>query len=309
MAQWLVDRQNPLTARVAVNRFWEQLFGAGIVETSEDFGIQGEPPSHQDLLDYLAVELMEKGWDTKQLVKSIVTSATYRQTSKVTPALREKDPFNRLLGRGPRSRLSAEHVRDQALAASGLLSNKMYGPSVQPPRPKLGLASAFGGSTDWDTSPGEDKFRRGLYTSWRRTTPYPSMTTFDATSREVCTIRRIATNTPLQALVTLNDPVYVEASQALARNTLLEGGATTSERIVFAFRRCVTRPPSAAEIDRLTKLYDSSLAKYKADAAAAMQMATDPLGPLPAGMDAAKAAAWTVVANVLLNLDEVLAKR
>jgi hypothetical protein len=309
VARWLVDSKNPLTARVAVNRCWEQLFGMGIVETSEDFGVQGEPPSHPELLDYLAVELMHTGWDTKALIKQIVTSATYRQTSKVSRPLRERDPFNRLLARGPRTRLSAEHVRDQALAASGLLSAKMFGASVQPPRPKLGLASAFGGSTDWETSPGEDKYRRGLYTSWRRTTPYPSMTTFDATSREVCTIRRIATNTPLQALVTLNDPVYVEAAQALARRMIVDGGATPRERAIYGFRLCVTRPPSEAETARLVKLYEDSLTKYKADATAAMQMATDPLGPLPAGINPAEAAAWSVVGNVLLNLDEVLAKR
>lgn len=309
LAHWLIDTRNPLTARVAVNRAWEQLFGLGIVETSEDFGVQGEPPSHPELLDNLAVDFMQSGWDMKQLVKQIVTSATYRQSSKVLPQARERDPFNRLLSRGPRTRLSAEHVRDQALEASGLLSVKMAGPSVQPPRPKLGLASAFGGSTDWETSPGEDKYRRGLYTSWRRTTPYPSMTTFDATSREVCTIRRIATNTPLQALVTLNDPVYVEAAQALARRMLAEGGTTAQERATYGFRLCVTRPPNPTEVERLVALYEASLAKYKADATAAKQMATEPLGALPANMDAAEAAAWTVVGNVLLNLDEVLAKR
>lgn len=308
LARWLVDERNPLTARVVVNRYWEQLFGIGLVETSEDFGIQGEPPSHPALLDFLAVDLMQSGWDTKRLVKQIVTSATYRQSSKVTPALAERDPYNRLLARGPRNRLSAELVRDQALAIAGLLSTKMYGPSVQPPRPKLGLASAFGGSTDWETSPGEDKFRRGLYTSWRRTTPYPSMTTFDATSREVCTIRRIPTNTPLQALVTLNDPVYVEAAQALARRAMTEGGTTPRERATYAFRLCVTRPPSEAEAARIVRLYEAALERYQASPDAARQLATDPLGPLPEGLDAAEAAAWTVVGNVLLNLDEVLAR-
>jgi hypothetical protein len=309
MARWLVDRQNPLTARVTVNRFWEQIFGIGIVETSEDFGVQGEPPSHPELLDYLAVELMENGWDTKALVKFIVTSSAYRQSSKVSRTVSERDPYNRLLSHGPRTRLSAEHVRDQALAVSGLLSYKMFGPSVQPPRPRLGLASAFGGSTDWETSPGEDKFRRGLYTSWRRTTPYPSMTTFDATSREVCTIRRIPTNTPLQALVTLNDPVYVEAAQALARRMIAEGGVSPRDRALHGFRLCVTRPASEAELQRLIQLYDAALAKYKSDATSATQMATEPIGALPAGVDPAEAAAWTVVGNVLLNLDEVLAKR
>jgi hypothetical protein len=212
LAHWLVDPQNPLTARVAVNRIWEQLFGTGLVETSEDFGVQGMPPSHPELLDDLAVGFMESGWDVKRLIRRIVTSATYRQSSRVSQEGLERDPANRLLARGPRFRLSAEMIRDQALSVGGLLSRRMLGPSVQPPRPVLGLRAAFGGSTDWNTSPGQDKFRRGLYTSWRRTTPYPSMTTFDAPSREFCTVRRIRTNTPLQALVTLNDPVYFEAA-------------------------------------------------------------------------------------------------
>ena len=183
LARWLVDEKNPLTARVVVNRYWEQLFGIGIVETSEDFGTQGELPSHPELLDYLVVELMENGWDIKHLLRDIVTSATYRQSSRVTRELAERDPHNRLLARGPRFRLSAEMIRDQSLAVSGLLSRKMYGPSVRPPRPNLGLRAAFGGSTDWKPSPGGDRYRRGLYTSWRRTTPYPSMATFDAPSR------------------------------------------------------------------------------------------------------------------------------
>ncbi len=309
LAKWLVAEENPLTARVVVNRYWEQLFGMGIVETSEDFGNQGEPPTHPQLLDTLAVEFMRHGWDPKWLVREIVTSATYRQTSHVSADLAARDPYNRLLARGPRNRLSAELIRDQALAAAGLLSYKQGGPSVQPPRPRLGLASAFGGSTDWDTSPGEDKYRRGLYTSWRRTTPYPSMTTFDATSREVCTIRRIATNTPLQALVTLNDPVYVEAAQALARRMISEGGTSPAERAALGFRFCVTRPPSVAEQTRLVELYETSLARFQRDADAAKQMATEPLGPAPAEMDVPELAAWTVVANVLLNLDETLAKR
>ena len=214
-AHWLVDPENPLTARVLVNRYWELLFGKGLVSTSEDFGMQGELPSHPQLLDYLAFELMQHEWDTKWLIKEIVTSEAYRRSSRMTAELAEMDADNRWHARGPRFRLSAEIIRDQALAVSGLLSSKMFGPSVKPPRPNLGLRAAFGGSTDWNASPGEDRYRRGIYTSWRRTTPYPSMTTFDAPSREFCAVRRIRTNTPLQALVTLNDPVFVEASQAL----------------------------------------------------------------------------------------------
>ena len=204
VAQWLVSPDNPLTARVAVNRYWAQLFGTGIVETEEDFGTQGELPSNPELLDFLALEYIRLKWDTKALLREIVTSATYRQSAKVTPELLAKDPHNRLLTRGPRFRLEAEMVRDQALQVSGLLSRKMHGPSVYPPQPPGLWQAAFNGQRNWTTSTGEDKYRRGLYTFWRRTVPYPSMAAFDAPSREVCNVRRIRTNTPLQAFVTLN---------------------------------------------------------------------------------------------------------
>jgi Protein of unknown function (DUF1553)/Protein of unknown function (DUF1549)/Planctomycete cytochrome C len=315
VAHWLVDRANPLTARVTVDRLWDQIFGVHLVDAPEDFGVRSKPPQHQDLLDWLAVEFMEpasKGarpWDMKRFLKMLVTSATYRQSSRVTPELLEKDPDNRLLARGPRFRTSAETIRDQALFASGLLSPKMYGPSVRPPRPKLGLTAAFGGGTDWDASPGDDKYRRALYTEWRRTTPYPSMLTFDAPNRNVCTIARPRTNTPLQALVTLNDPVYVEASQALARRMVKEGGTTVEFRVEHGFRLCLTRPPQLSETKRLVDLYQKARADFATNPKEAQQMATEPLGPLPAGMDAIDLAAWTVVGNVLLNLDEVFAKR
>ena len=187
------------------------------MRTSEEFGAQGEAPSHPELLDWLATELVRDKWDMKAFLKLLVTSSTYRQSSRVMPEIAERDPDNRLLAHGPRFRMSAEMVRDQALAVSGLLSPKMYGPPVRPVRPALGLAAAFGGGLDWQTSTGEDRHRRALYTEWRRTSPYPSMTTFDAPNREICMLRRNRTNTPLQALVTMNDPVYVEAAQALAR--------------------------------------------------------------------------------------------
>ncbi len=307
LARWLVDRRNPLTARVVVNRYWEQLFGIGLVETSEDFGNQGEPPSHPQLLDYLAVELMEHDWDVQWLIRTIVSSATYQQSSESNPQLNQIDPRNRLLARGPSHRLPAEMIRDQALAIGGLLSRKMYGPSVQPPRPVLGLRAAFGGSTDWKTSQGADRYRRGLYTSWRRTTPYPSMTTFDAPSREVCTIRRIRTNTPLQALVTLNDPVYVEASQGLAKRMLTEVNGNTAARLTYGFRLCVARTPTADELRRLKSLLDRLHQAYAKDQEAAAKLAAGPLKELQ--QDKATLAAWAVVGNVLLNLDEVLAKR
>ena len=223
MAKWLVDENNPLTARVIANRYWEQIFGIGIVRTSEEFGTQGEQPSHPELLDWLATEMVQQKWDMKKFVKLLVTSSTYRQSSHVTDDLTQRDPDNRLLARGPRFRLSAEMVRDQALAVSGLLSPKMFGPSVRPPRPSAGLTAAFGGGLDWEPSPGEDRYRRGIYTEARRTSPYPSTSTFDAPSREICTLRRVRTNTPLQALVTLNDPVYIEAAQALGRKMAAAG--------------------------------------------------------------------------------------
>lgn len=309
LAQWLLAPENPLTARVTVNRFWAQLFGTGLVETEEDFGTQGTLPSHQDLLDHLAIEFVRGGWDVKAILKTIVTSATYRQSSSAPAELVHKDPHNRLLARGSRSRLEAEMVRDQALALSGLLSHKVGGPSVYPPQPDGLWRAAFNGERTWPTSTGEDRYRRGLYTYWRRTVPYPSMATFDAPSREICTLRRISTNTPLQALVTLNDPVYVECAQALGRRMVKEGGTTSAERAAFGLRICLSRPATADQIAQVVALYDSELAHFQQDAASAASLATDPLGPLEAGQDAAEMAAWTVVGNVLLNLDGVLTKR
>ena len=303
------SRDNPLTARVAVNRVWSQLFGQGLVETEEDFGTQGKPPSHPELLDWLAVRYMDHGWDTKWLVRLLVTSATYRQSSRITAEALQKDPGNRLLSHAPRYRLEAEMVRDQALALSGLLSDKMKGPSVFPPQPSGLWRAAFNGrDRAWTTSPGEDRYRRGLYTFWRRTIPYPSMTTFDAPSREICSVRRIRTNTPLQAFVTLNDPVYVEAAQALARRIVHEGGASPEERCRYALELCLVSPPKPKQIDELVSLLMAERKHYREDAKAAHELATEPLGQAPPGVDEPELAAWTVVANVLLNLDGVLTK-
>jgi hypothetical protein len=293
---------------VIVNRFWAQLFGTGLVETEEDFGTQGLPPSHSELLDWLAGEFVREHWDIKRMLRLMVTSATYRQSSAVDASLLEEDPDNRLLARGPRFRLEAEMVRDQALALSGLLSHKTHGASVFPLQPAGLWQAAFNGERTWATSAGEDRYRRALYTFWRRTIPYPSMATFDAPSREICAIRRIRTNTPLQAFVTLNDPVYVEAAQALARRIVREGGSNPEERVRFALRLCQVRPPQATEVGRLVALYQSELDHFRKDPQAAERLATEPLGPLPAGFDARELAAWTVVANVLLNLDAVLMK-
>jgi hypothetical protein len=308
LAKWLIDPNNPLTARVMVNRLWESVFGIGLVRTSEEFGAQGEPPSHPELLDWLATEFMERHWDIKSMLKLMVTSATYRQSSRVTPELYARDQDNRLLARGPRFRLSAETIRDQALFVSGLMSPKMYGPPVRPPQPKLGLTAAFGSATDWDTSAGEDRFRRAIYTTWRRSNPYPSMSTFDAPNREVCTVRRERSNTPLQALVTLNDPVYIEAAQALARR-MAAAGETPEERASFGFRLCLSRPPTKKELAELVRLYSESHARFTSDEVRAKAVATKPIGPTSKGSDTADLAAWTVVGNVLLNLDEMLMKR
>ena len=314
LARWFMDKDNPLTARVAVNRFWGALFGTGIVETQEDFGTQGQPPSNPALLDWLAVEfrdpqsgpLPRNAWDMKRLVKLIVMSAAYRQTSRVTPELVEKDPRNRLISRGPRRRFEAELVRDQALALSGLLSNKMYGPSVFPPQPDGLWQAAFNGERTWPASTGEDKYRRAIYVFWRRTVPYPSMSAFDAPSREVCTLRRVMTSTPLQAFVTLNDPVYVECAQALARRIVKEGGQSVDERAAFALALCLGHPPEPGQIARVVSLYQTQLEHYRSNSGDAAKMATAPIGPLPAGMQEDDLAAWTVCANVLLNLDAVL---
>ncbi|MCS6859577.1 MAG: DUF1553 domain-containing protein [Abditibacteriales bacterium] len=319
VARWLVSPDNPLTARVAVNRFWAQIFGVGLVETEEDFGTQGALPSHPELLDWLAVEFMgqrvggstgdaKRAWDIKALLRLIVTSATYRQSSKVTPEKLAKDPRNRLLSRAPRLRLEAEMIRDQALALSGLLSRKIGGPSVYPPQPPGLWQAAFNNQRTWPTSTGEDRYRRGIYTFWRRTIPYPAMTTFDAPSREFCTVRRFRTNTPLQAFVTLNDPCFVECAQALARRIVREGGSFTLDRAKFALRLVLCRPPRPEQVKPIVALYESELAHYRKNKDAALALATDPLGPLPPGMDAAELAAWTVVSNVLLNLDGVLTK-
>lgn len=306
LARWLVSRDNPLTARVAVNRLWARLFGQGLVETEEDFGTQGSLPTHRELLDWLAVEFMENSWDTKAILKTILMSATYQQSARVTPELLEKDPRNRLYSRGARRRLDAEIVRDQSLALSGLLSRKIGGPSVYPPQPDGLWRAAFNGERTWPTSQGEDRFRRGIYTFWRRTVPYPSMATFDAPSREVCTVRRLPTNTPLQAFVTLNDPVFVEAAQALGRRLVREGGQAVADRIRHGLRLCLARPPADEQVKVISELYEKELAHYREHESEALKLATEPLGPLPDGLSAAEAAAWTAVANVLLNLDGVL---
>ena len=307
LAAWLVSADNPLTARVTVNRLWELHFGRGIVETSEDFGSQGDLPTHPELLDYLATELVRQGWSLKAMHRLIVTSATYRQASIVSPELLEKDPFNKLLARGPRFRVDAETVRDTALAASGLLSAKVGGPSVFPPQPD-GVWTMIYSNDTWKGSTGEDRYRRGLYTFWRRTAPYPMFTAFDATSREVACTRRARTNTPLQALTTLNDPQFVEAAVGLARRLLTEGGKTDEARVELGFLLCVSRRPTPAEAARVLELVRQERSQYAADAAAARALLASAPGVKTEGLDTAELAAWSVAGNVLLNLDEALTR-
>jgi len=305
LAAWLVDPANPLTARCQVNRVWEQLFGIGLVETVEDFGVQGERPSHPALLDWLAVTFRDEGWSFKDLCRRIVTSATYRQTSNVGTELLKRDPNNRLLARGPRFRLAAEMVRDQALAVSGLLDPTLYGPPVFPPQPD-GIWQIVYNDSRWVESEGGDAHRRALYTFWRRTSPYPSMLMFDAPTRDLCSARRLRTNTPLQALVTLNDPVFVEAAQGLARRTLREAPAEAADRVRHAFRLALARLPTHEELQVLLDVHADEQAHYSTRPDEALALATDPIGSAPAGSDVTQLAAWTVVAHVILNLDELL---
>lgn len=298
VAKWIANADNPLTARVMANRIWARLFGIGIVETEEDFGTQGLRPSHPELLDWLALEYQENGWSLKQLLKTIVLSETYRQSSTVSGKQLDLDPRNRWLSRGPRFRLSAEMIRDQALAASGLMTHKIGGPSVMPPQPD-GVWKTTYSARKWINAVGEDRYRRALYTYWKRTSPYPAMTTFDAGSGEVCLVRRVRTNTPLQALITLNDPSYFEAAGALALRMRTKG-------LEFGFRSLLTRKPTDAEADRLRSLFDEVKADFEDDLAAAASLAES------AGLDRATAdaelAAWVTLANVLLNLDETVTK-
>ncbi|QDT77910.1 Planctomycete cytochrome C [Gimesia maris] len=312
LAKWLVSPSHPLTSRVAVNRFWQQLFGTGIVETSEDFGNQGAPPSHPELLDWLAVDFQEHQWDVKRFMKQMVMSATYRQSSNVTPELYKKDPKNRLLARGPRFRLDAETLRDQALAISGLLVPKVGGPSVKPPQPDgLWFAVGYSGSNTvrfkQDTGP-EKVFRRGMYTFWKRTSPPPEMSTFDAPSREACTMRRERTNTPLQALLLLNDPQYMEAARALGERIIKEGGNTSEERIKFAYLLATGKPVSAEDLTLMQNTFQDMQSYYQDDPKAATELiAVGESKPDPK-LNPQELAAWTMIANLILNLDEVLTK-
>jgi hypothetical protein len=298
LALWLVSRDNPLTARVQVNRMWATIFGRGIVETLDNFGTQGAYPTHPELLDWLAVEFMESGWSMKHIYRLIVTSSTYRQSSRATPELLARDPKNELYARAPRYRLPAELVRDVALAASGLLSRKIGGPSVFPPQPE-GVWDIPFNADRWITDTGENRYRRGLYTFWRRTAPYPSMVAFDAPSREVCVAMRPRTNTPMQALVLLNDPAYMEAAVALAQRMAERGKGNLQASLRYGFRCCTAREPTPAELQRLEQLYRQMRERYAKQPDAAQKLV---------GKPDAHTAALALVANTLLNLDETITR-
>jgi mono/diheme cytochrome c family protein len=311
-AKWLVDRQSPTTARSIVNRVWQAYFGTGIVATAEDFGKQSETPSHPELLDWLAVELMENRWSLKHLHRLIVNSATYRQSARLTPQLQEKDPYNRLLARGPRFRVDAELVRDIALQASGLLNPKIGGPSVNPPSPDfLYQPPTSYGPKVWHEAKGADRYRRGLYTFRYRSVPYPVLQNFDAPNGDQACVRRARSNTPLQALTTLNETLFMEAARALALKTLQEGGPTDAQRLSFAFHRVVARRPQLAETNELLSLLQRQRARFLRGEANPWNLATEnPDKPftLPQGARMEDLAAWTAVARVLLNLDEAITK-
>jgi hypothetical protein len=306
LAEWLVDRSNPLTARVTVNRFWQMLFGTGLVKTVDDFGSQGEWPAYQDVLDDLATNFMDGGWDVKALLKTMVTSATYRQSSKVTPELLEKDPENRLLARGPRFRLAPQAIRDQALAISGLLVEKVGGPPVKPYQPPgLWEEVSFGESYKPDT--GDALYRRSLYTFWKRTVAPPTMVTFDAASRETCIVRANRTNTPLQALNLMNDVTYVEASRKLAER-IMKDGATPEQRIGYAFRLALARPPKPQEQRVLLDALGQFQARYKAKPDAAVKYLSQGNSPRDPKLDTTELAAYTALASLIFNLDETITK-
>lgn len=306
VAQWLVNRDNPLTPRVWANRIWARLFGVGIVETEEDFGAQGSAPVNPELLDWLAAEYRDNGWSLKKLLKTIVLSQTYRQASETTAALREADPRNLIQSRGARFRLGAEAVRDQALSVAGLLSAKMGGPPVMPPQPAGLWRSTYNGK-NWIDAEGEDRFRRGLYTYLKRTTPYPSMITFDGGSGEVCQIRRIRTNTPLQALVTLNDPVYLESAAGLAQRMVVES-TNSNARAEHGLRLALIRPLRTNETAPLLALQKEAQQQFEAAPEKAEALLKTARARVPAGISKPAFAAWIVTANAILNLDEFLTR-
>jgi len=309
LTRWLTAPSHPLTARVAVNRWWEMLLGTGLVETAEDFGVQGSPPSHPELLDWLATELIRSQWDQRAMLKMIVLSATYRQSSNVTPALLSRDPLNRLLARGPRYRLPAETVRDSALAIGGLLGDRIGGPSVKPYQPEgLWEDVSVERRDKYVPDAGEGLYRRSMYTFWKRTCPPPAMAAFDAPDRETCVIRRARTNTPLQALVLLNDPTYVEAARKFAERVVAHADSD-EQRLAFAFELALSRGPKAAEAAVLLEVCNAARQRFRDQPVEAQKLLGVGQSPRNVERDAAELAAWTTVTSMLLNLDEAISKR
>jgi len=306
LADWLVHPENPLTARVAVNRFWQQLFGVGLVKTSENFGVQGELPSHPQLLDYLARDFIASGWDVKALLKKMVLSATYQQQANVSAILLQRDPGNRLLARGPRFRLSGFALRDQALTASGLLVDKVGGVSVKPYMPPK-IWKAISNNT-YKQGKGQDLYRRSLYTYWRRTIPPPTMMNFNAAAREVCIVRTDRTNTPLQALTMLNNPIFVESSRKLAERMLSEVSGSAGEQVRHGFRLLLTREPTAQELAILVQLYQETRSEFAAAPEAARKLLATGASPQHKNLAPVKLAAMAIVASTIMNLDEAVSK-
>jgi hypothetical protein len=308
LARWMVAPENPLVARVFVNRLWMLFFGQGIVKTADDFGSQGAWPTHPELLDWLAVEFRESGWDVKHMVKLIIESRTYRQSSSASEQLRQRDPYNALLARQARFRLDAEMVRDNALAISGLLSRKVGGASVKPYQPAGYWAMLNFPKREWHNDKGENLYRRGLYTYWCRTFPHPSLIAFDAPSREECTVERPRSNTPLQALVLLNDPAYVEAARVFAERIVRRGGKKTEQRLHYAFRQALCRKVRPEELEVLGSLYEKHVHEYQADKTAAGALLRVGDHPPAKDIDSAELAAWTSVARIVLNLHETITR-
>jgi hypothetical protein len=308
LARWLLSPDHPLMSRVTVNRFWQMMFGQGIVETSDNFGRQGAQPAHPELLDWLARDFVGSGWDVKRCLRQIALSATYRQSSQASAALRARDPSNRYLARGPSRRLSAEMLRDQALAASGLLVERLGGPSVKPYQPD-GLWAVAMGSPRYDQGHGPDLYRRSLYTFWKRTVPHPAMIAFDAAERNVCAVRRQSTSTPLQALALLNDEQIVEAARALAQCALRAGGDGDAQRAAWLFRQVTARRPRPAESAVLVRLVAEQRSLFSADREAARKLLAVGESQCDSTIDPVELAAATVLAEAVLNHDEAVLRR
>jgi hypothetical protein len=307
LAKWIVDRGNPLTARVTVNRFWQMYFGTGLVKTVQDFGSQGDPPSNPELLDWLSVQFMDSGWNVKALQKTIVMSATYRQSSKVTPEMEQRDPENRLLARGPRMRLGPEVIRDQALYMAGLLVEKLGGPSVKPYQP-AGLWKELGSGKDYVPDKGEGLYRRSLYTYWRRTVAPPFMMNFDSPNRETCTVNEVRTNTPLQALNLMNDETFLEAARKVAERAMRDGGSSPASRIEYIYNLALARPPRPEEKEVVLETLGHFEQRYQVDRQAADEFLTNGDSSRDEKLDTANLAAYTSIASLILNLDETITK-